>query len=173
MPRQFLPVSSLSPEVNTYHMTVVLPVTANGTYPLILKSGIRARVVGASYTTQSGSCTLTFKIDGTNVPSMVTLACNSAGTGTQISDGTDGTNILDFTETLQLTVASASSLTWIYVTLYLRQIGASGGGEDYTDPQGCEFAFQNLQNNGPPDPGSGGGGTITSVLTGIGGIATA
>lgn len=158
--RQFVQISNLSPEVNTYHMTVVLPVTANGTYPLIIKSGLRARVVGASYRTNSGTCVIAFQIGGTNVPSMSSLNCQTA-VNTQVSSGNNDTNILDFTESLDLVVSSASSLVWVYVTLYLRQIASTGGydGGANDDPQGCDYAFTNVQGTGnPPNPGSGGGG---------------
>jgi hypothetical protein len=165
--RQQVQVSNLSPEINTRIQTIYIPVTSNGTYPVVLKAGLRLRFVGATYTTLAGQCVLGFKIGATaggatNVPSMTGLNCNSAANNTQISTGDNDTNILDFTESMWIDVTSASSLNTIVLNLYFRQIASTGGGTGGTDPQGCEFVFPNVQGTGnPANPGSGGGGGTT------------
>jgi hypothetical protein len=167
--RQQVQVSNLSPEINTRIQTIYIPVTSNGTYPVVLKAGLRLRFVGATYTTLAGQCVLGFKIGATaggatNVPNMTGLNCNSAAINTQISSGDNDTNILDFSESMWIDVTSASSLNTIVLNLYFRQIASTGGGTEGTDPQGCEFVFANTQGTGNPSNPGGGGGGSTGVL---------
>lgn len=160
--RQFVQISNLSPEANSRQVSILVPATGNGTFPIILKSGLRHRVVGASYQTNSGTATLAFKVGSTNIPNMTGLNASSTPQ-TQLSTADeDNINILDNNETLNMEVASASSLQWVYVTVYLRQIAAIGGfnGSNYDNPQTCEYVYNNVAGTGnPPTPGSGGGGT--------------